>query len=314
MIIVESARQYFNGLLVSLSKKGYHPMILSAYRALIGRLNRIPTKVTSLIYLVLILFMIWANFWDQHFCIPVSWASWVLLVVTIAFLLFPFMEHIPWFRRIGLLLHGCFIWILIYSLGFAASFDGIAPFVLITLGILVWGIGLIPYMWMLFIHVCQLRYKKYKHLRSERFFFWLGMGIPPALALFFVLLLGSVQSDLQYARTTKDFQELHRFYPPPKKYAMERLLGAHFIYHTQLCLYDGWRPPLHDPWLNTYLFLSNSRWQELPDTLNGQSLTLMLRAQLYHEVFPDSDMAIDCDCSRTRLLNKETFIKKAMDP
>lgn len=40
----------------------------------------------------------------------------------------------------------------------------------------------------------------------------------------------------------------------------ERMLGMHFKYHTELCLYDGWRPPLHDPllvmasWLNHPFF------------------------------------------------------------
>ena len=27
----------------------------------------------------------------------------------------------------------------------------------------------------------------------------------------------------------------------------ERILGMHFRYHTRICIYDGWRPPLHDP-------------------------------------------------------------------
>ena len=27
----------------------------------------------------------------------------------------------------------------------------------------------------------------------------------------------------------------------------ERIAGMHFLYHTRFCIYDGWRPPLHDP-------------------------------------------------------------------
>lgn len=32
-----------------------------------------------------------------------------------------------------------------------------------------------------------------------------------------------------------------------RNYMTDRMLGMHFKYHTALHLFDGWRPPLHDP-------------------------------------------------------------------
>lgn len=64
-----------------------------------------------------------------------------------------------------------------------------------------------------------------------------------------------------------------------KNYMVERIMGMHFIYHTKLCIFDGWRPPLQDP------FLTIGRWMN--GGLDPIKLPLKDRLQLYQSTFPD---------------------------
>ncbi|MGB1031852.1 MAG: hypothetical protein ACPGWM_04520, partial [Flavobacteriales bacterium] len=59
----------------------------------------------------------------------------------------------------------------------------------------------------------------------------------------------------------------------------ERIIGMHFIYHTKICEFDGWRPPLHDPLLNVGLLLNS-----FEDPLDHMSLED--RINLYEMSFP----------------------------
>ena len=60
----------------------------------------------------------------------------------------------------------------------------------------------------------------------------------------------------------------------------ERVLGMHFRYHTSFCIYDGWRPPLHDPAMVIGTRLGGG------DPLHDMSLEE--RLALYHKVFPNN--------------------------
>ena len=71
----------------------------------------------------------------------------------------------------------------------------------------------------------------------------------------------------------------------------ERILGMHFRYHTRICIYDGWRPPLHDPAMVMGMRLTGDK-----DPLEG--MTLETRLQLYHEVFPSLPVKNHCACSK----------------
>ena len=70
----------------------------------------------------------------------------------------------------------------------------------------------------------------------------------------------------------------------------ERILGMHFRYHTRICIYDGWRPPLHDPAMVIGMRLSGG------DPLAG--MTLESRLALYHKVYPSSPAKHHCACSK----------------
>jgi uncharacterized membrane protein YvlD (DUF360 family) len=71
-------------------------------------------------------------------------------------------------------------------------------------------------------------------------------------------------------------------------YMEEKILGAHFKYHTRICEYDGWRPPLHDP------ILVVGRWLNLNRDLDW---TLEERIERYARVFPELPLRQDCSCA-----------------
>ncbi len=80
----------------------------------------------------------------------------------------------------------------------------------------------------------------------------------------------------------------------PRNYMSERFAGTHFRYHTRPDYYDGWRPPLHDP------FLVISRWiyPNVDNSNPGQRrLNLYDRIDLYQEMYPATPVFVDCFCA-----------------
>jgi hypothetical protein len=73
-----------------------------------------------------------------------------------------------------------------------------------------------------------------------------------------------------------------------KNFMTEKILGMHFIYHTRICEYDGWRPPKHDPALVIGMWLNGRK-----DPLN---VDLETRLGLYRKFFPGNRYKFDCSC------------------
>lgn len=88
----------------------------------------------------------------------------------------------------------------------------------------------------------------------------------------------------------------------------ERILGMHFRYHTRICIYDGWRPPLHDPAMVIGMRLTGDK-----DPLEG--MTLETRLQLYHEIYPSLPVKNHCACSKEskRYGYFDSYLWKALD-
>lgn len=79
-------------------------------------------------------------------------------------------------------------------------------------------------------------------------------------------------------------------------YLTELILGAHWKYHTKLCLYDGLRPPFHDPILGfaqPLLYFGRQFHYEM---------SLTDRIDLYKQVFPNKKTEFDCKCSEHDVL------------
>jgi len=79
-------------------------------------------------------------------------------------------------------------------------------------------------------------------------------------------------------------------------YLTELILGAHWKYHTKICLYDGWRPPFHDPVLGfaqPFLYYGEQFNYEL---------NMPERVNLYKNTFPEKNINFDCKCANNERL------------
>lgn len=73
-------------------------------------------------------------------------------------------------------------------------------------------------------------------------------------------------------------------------YLTELTLGAHWKYHTKICLYDGRRPPFHNPILVLSSFIDSS----ITDDTRNRSNNL-----LYKKLFPENQYKFDCLCGQS---------------
>ena len=79
-------------------------------------------------------------------------------------------------------------------------------------------------------------------------------------------------------------------------YLTELILGAHWKYHTKICIYDGWRPPFHDPVLGfaqPFLYYGEQFNYEL---------SMTNRVNLYEKIFPENNRTFDCKCAKNERL------------
>lgn len=74
----------------------------------------------------------------------------------------------------------------------------------------------------------------------------------------------------------------------PDDFMTEHIVGMHFKYYTKTCVYDGWRPPVHEPLLVMGLWMNN-----MSDPLQ---LSLRERVELYIKLFPDKPYKMKCSC------------------
>jgi hypothetical protein len=74
----------------------------------------------------------------------------------------------------------------------------------------------------------------------------------------------------------------------PNDFMTEHIVGMHFKYYTKTCVWDGWRPPVHEPLLVMGLWMNN-----MSDPLQ---LSLRERVELYIKLFPDKPYKMRCSC------------------
>jgi hypothetical protein len=88
---------------------------------------------------------------------------------------------------------------------------------------------------------------------------------------------------------------------PINRYLIELILGSHWKYHTELCVvYDGWRPPFHDP----VLVISNALLFPNQTFAKGTKLFFMPNIApkdtnnflLYKQLYPENPTSFYCRC------------------
>ncbi|MCP4443390.1 MAG: hypothetical protein GY810_31190 [Aureispira sp.] len=128
-----------------------------------------------------------------------------------------------------------------------------------------------------------------KGTRTNRIAFWIGIAI-----------LGSItawkyQQYQRIARIIEDYPDVEIetiaiAEKLEKEPYFEKLLGVHMKYHTQACVYDGRRPPIHDPWL--VLFYRNGNY---PKVL--ADLELGDRWKMHLDLFRAERITEECSCT-----------------
>jgi hypothetical protein len=71
-------------------------------------------------------------------------------------------------------------------------------------------------------------------------------------------------------------------------YMLEKAIGWAIVYHVETCIYDGWRPPMHDPFLVVSFWLSNT----------GEPLDadFEVKKKLYKAFYPNVVIKKKCSC------------------
>jgi hypothetical protein len=244
----------------------------------------------------------------QLFCRPVPWAAAVIILFCVSFLILPFINKYSRFLNIIYAVCGLGFFISIYILLFARGEYLIfvtlnLPFILILNFILRFirnkyhtnvfdalnfypSIILAPYL---------LLYQLWILVKSSRTRVqqWLFIATPILSLIVCLLLTYQINNLIHKIEDPKS--ELKEIVSNPiNRYLTELILGAHWKYHTELCLYDGWRPPFHDPILviaNKILFPFE------------RFISLDKSMYLYIIIYPDNATVFDCKCA----LNERLF-------
>jgi len=240
---------------------------------------------------------IYVNFFClQVFCMPVMYAAIMCIAFFIAILVFPFVE-VKVLKTILYFLLGMGVPICIYCILFLAG-PLLVNYIGFLLEILLLGAGLLAFIPFYLLRHIYLYYRQAAVFDKRS----LRAGILlPLIALCIYLFnfhsyLAMADKLQNQSTTTEEFVS-----KLPNSYFTERILGLHWKYHTRLSyIYDGWRPPLHDPflivglWVNPhryfYGFPRNSLWP----TYNDFRRDAM---KYYHRMFPQRPLKVLCPCS-----------------
>lgn len=248
----------------------------------------------------------------QLFCNPVPWTTVLLLLFIFSFLSYPFFKDKKVVSSILALFGGLGIFVSVYITLFARweylvflafnipvilifhftirflkrrfssnVFDALYfyPAVILT------PFFLLYQLWLTFNSLTKSQKKIF--------------GLAPALTLITLVFLSFRTSQLvDVIRDSRsDSTELLRLTENPiDKYLTELILGAHWKYHTELCLYDGWRPPFHDPVLVSASKILN------PFSKFDQGTALPEAKELYKELYPESQTNFVCRCAKNERL------------
>lgn len=171
-----------------------------------------------------------------------------------------------------------------YILFLADPWDGFKLYIFYVVTIII-GLGLLAFI------PFYLLYHSYKYSRQaqrDEKLIMLGGTLLPIC--FFIIYIMPFKAELQaFENVSKTENEQPRY---KKNHFTERFLGIGLKYHTKLeFVYDGWRPPLHDPFLNVGLWIYS-------DTYFPQKE--INRKKYYQALFPELPVKANCPCSYTR--------------
>lgn len=231
-------------------------------------------KNLTLLNGILITILITLNIYFQAFCIPTTWSIIFLSICFLNTILYPILNSTKIIPLISFI-NGMTLFVFIYCVIFLGNMNSFGLVMIIV------GLGLVFFIPHFFI--IQLLWKNLikPSIKTTRYYFLFAIF----LCIGIVLYIGH-----DYKNAIKSIEKFKEssYTELDKNFMTEKILGMHFIYHTQFCVYDGWRPPKHEPILIIGMWLNNG-----VDPLN---VDLKTRLDLYKKFFPDNKFKFDCSC------------------
>ena len=246
------------------------------------------------------------NYLIQGFCQPVPWVWWVLGPTLAAFLVWPWLKQVPRLNYLLLFLQGMLLPICLYCTLFAG------PYLVMTL---LFGFLVFPLlMWTPVVFLGQVVRRAWISLLPKSRWVFAAGTLPLLLAQGWAW--GQYRQVLAAVAALPPAQR-HQAEPllrvVPRTYMAERLAGQLFKYHAlPEMIYDGWRPPLHDPLVNVCMtvdFIAHFGHPEAAHTgplIIGQwnqnyggywQSDINTQADFYHKLFPNEPVKAACACA-----------------
>ncbi len=243
-----------------------------------------------------------ANHQYQLFCQPVGWASVMLVITMLPVITYNlFRERITKGQGMVFFLFGIAACICVYCILFIG---------LMNVGV-VFGMFMMPYLLVLylphFLLIQILFHRAQATARMHRRSFAAGV----ALCVLSAMFMGA-WFRVEHRAVEAAIADPERYSSEVKpSYMTERMLGMHFKYHMALNLFDGWRPPMHDPfivtavWLNYPFMDASSAKYFRKNLLRGGGpffhmgpWDLQARTTVYKRVFPEKSLRQECSCAK----------------
>jgi hypothetical protein len=278
-----------------------------------------PTKKhLSLVNLTCAVSIFSINRLGQFFCVPVDWASVVLILFTLSMILYSYVEEDNWKHYLLSFMHGigflvCIYCIIFYFkdslvvavLSFFASFVAFLPSFIISFIVLklmkranankslkaaiipalfLFLTVLLPYFWLIQISLRWIVSTSWHKVTSIT-----AIVMMLTISMFFVKAYKNVL-DSRGEVLNQDTQIVSmlqaNFFD---NYMLERAIGWGLVYHLETCIYDGWRPPMHDP----LLVFSEWVWRQ------GEPIThnFYEKKMLYEKFYPHVSYKKKCSCA-----------------
>jgi hypothetical protein len=232
---------------------------------------------------ILLLAVILGNSLLQAFCIPTFWASLLLVICFLNTIVYPCLNQNSLWYYFSNYISGISLGVFVYCTLFLEHINFYGLF-----AIFFFGLGLLTYVPLFFI--IQLLYK---HIIASKkvltkVLFCLGL---------LSFLLAAYFFNYQYKQALVSIEKFKQsnFTELDKTFMTEKILGMYFKYHTEICEYDGWRPPLHEPAL-VIGQLFNGRNDPLSVSSQNR-FNLSERKKLYKKFFPDKKVKLNCSCA-----------------
>jgi hypothetical protein len=252
----------------------------------------------------------------QFFCVPVDWAAIALVIFALSMVIYPFLEEKNKGNYVISFIHGIGLLICLYCIFF---------YRLEVLGCLFLALiyGAILFAPSYAITELILKWFKIKELRSIRIvstpalftaivvglpIFWLIQIVKRFIESNKIHKAITVTSCVLMLVLTSFFVNAYKTIIENKEailkidskvispiqsnffgnYMLEKAIGWALVYHTETCIYDGWRPPMHDP------FLVVSNW--LLTTGEPLDSDFDMKVKLYKALYPDVPIKKKCSC------------------